>query len=173
MTQRGASLKKLADAVAPLYKSLDEGQKHRFVMLAHRIPPGTWIAVAEVQCCRHVYQSLATRWPGERGEVVSADRSLTARSVIASLLLGMRDPALPVSALVRSGGRLGLAEGTIRVAVSRMVAAGEIELREKVEAAGMPEEVKTRAIKEVDRMSRIGFDGPPRPGPAGRREGRD
>jgi ATP-dependent Lon protease len=29
------------------------------------------------------------------------------------------------------------------------------ELREKVEAAGMPEEVKSRAIKEIDRMSRI------------------
>jgi len=29
------------------------------------------------------------------------------------------------------------------------------ELREKVEAAGMPEDIKTRAIKEIDRMSRI------------------
>ena len=29
------------------------------------------------------------------------------------------------------------------------------ELREKVEQAGMPEEIKARAIKEVDRMSRI------------------
>src|SRR5438093_6331382 len=29
------------------------------------------------------------------------------------------------------------------------------ELREKVEAAGMPEEVKARALKEVDRVSRI------------------
>ena len=29
------------------------------------------------------------------------------------------------------------------------------ELREKVEQAGMPEEIKTRALKEVDRMSRI------------------
>jgi ATP-dependent Lon protease len=29
------------------------------------------------------------------------------------------------------------------------------ELREKIEAAGMPEEVKARALKEVDRMSRI------------------
>jgi ATP-dependent Lon protease len=29
------------------------------------------------------------------------------------------------------------------------------ELREKVEEAGMPEEIKTRAIKEIDRMSRI------------------
>ena len=34
MTQRGAALKKLADAVGPLYKSLDEGQQHRFAMLA-------------------------------------------------------------------------------------------------------------------------------------------
>ena len=34
MTQRGAALKKLADAAGPLYKSLDEAQKHRFVMLA-------------------------------------------------------------------------------------------------------------------------------------------
>ena len=29
------------------------------------------------------------------------------------------------------------------------------ELREKIEAAGMPDEVKTRALKEIDRMSRI------------------
>ena len=34
MTQRGAALKKLADAAGPLYKSLDEGQQHRFVTLA-------------------------------------------------------------------------------------------------------------------------------------------
>lgn len=34
MTQRGGALKKLADASGPLYKSLDEGQKYRFAMLA-------------------------------------------------------------------------------------------------------------------------------------------
>ena len=34
MIKRGAALKKLADAAGPLYKSLDEGQQHRFVMLA-------------------------------------------------------------------------------------------------------------------------------------------
>jgi zinc resistance-associated protein len=34
MTQRGAALKKLADAAGPLYKSLDEAQKHRFTLLA-------------------------------------------------------------------------------------------------------------------------------------------
>src|SRR5262249_21404715 len=31
---RAAGVKKLADAAGPLYKSLDESQKHRFVMLA-------------------------------------------------------------------------------------------------------------------------------------------
>jgi zinc resistance-associated protein len=34
MGQRAAALKKLADAAAPLYKSLDDSQKRRFVMLA-------------------------------------------------------------------------------------------------------------------------------------------
>ena len=34
MSDRGAALKKLADAAGPLYKSLDDAQKHRFVMLA-------------------------------------------------------------------------------------------------------------------------------------------
>jgi zinc resistance-associated protein len=34
MTQRGASLKKLADAAGPLYKTLDDGQKHRLMVLA-------------------------------------------------------------------------------------------------------------------------------------------
>jgi hypothetical protein len=34
MGQRAAALKKLADAAGPLYKSLDDSQKHRFVMLA-------------------------------------------------------------------------------------------------------------------------------------------
>ncbi|MGH7878126.1 MAG: Spy/CpxP family protein refolding chaperone [Candidatus Binataceae bacterium] len=34
MTKRGAALKTLADAAGPLYKSLDDGQKHRLVVLA-------------------------------------------------------------------------------------------------------------------------------------------
>jgi hypothetical protein len=34
MAQRGATLKKLADAAGPLYKSLDDAQKHRFMVLA-------------------------------------------------------------------------------------------------------------------------------------------
>jgi len=34
LAQRGAALKKVADAAGPLYKSLDEAQKHRFMVLA-------------------------------------------------------------------------------------------------------------------------------------------
>jgi hypothetical protein len=34
MTERGASLKQVADAAAPLYQSLDDAQKHRFRVLA-------------------------------------------------------------------------------------------------------------------------------------------
>ena len=33
MSSRGSAFKQLADAAEPLYKTLDEGQKHRFAML--------------------------------------------------------------------------------------------------------------------------------------------
>jgi phenylacetic acid degradation operon negative regulatory protein len=55
------------------------------------------------------------------------ERPLSARSVVASTLLGMRPPRLPTLILVRSGALFGIAEGTTRVAISRMVAAGELE----------------------------------------------
>lgn len=54
-------------------------------------------------------------------------RPLTARSVIASTLLGVDPPRLPTLALVRSGELFGLSEGATRTALSRMAAAGEIE----------------------------------------------
>ena len=44
MESRGAALKKLAAAAGPLYTSLDEGQKHRFMLLARadRYEFGHW-----------------------------------------------------------------------------------------------------------------------------------
>jgi phenylacetic acid degradation operon negative regulatory protein len=51
---------------------------------------------------------------------------LTARSVVASTLLGVDPPRLPTRLLVRSGELFGISQGTTRVAVSRMVAAGEL-----------------------------------------------
>ncbi|MGK5558745.1 PaaX family transcriptional regulator C-terminal domain-containing protein [Actinomadura kijaniata] len=53
-------------------------------------------------------------------------RPLTARSVVLSTLLGMHPPRLRTRHLVRVGELFGIAEGTIRVALSRMVAAGDL-----------------------------------------------
>lgn len=53
-------------------------------------------------------------------------RPLTARSVIASTLLGVDPPRLPAQALVRSGELFGLREGATRTALSRMAANGEV-----------------------------------------------
>jgi phenylacetic acid degradation operon negative regulatory protein len=53
-------------------------------------------------------------------------RPLTARSIVASTLLGVRPSRLPARALVASGALFGIAEGTVRTALSRMVAAGEL-----------------------------------------------
>lgn len=52
---------------------------------------------------------------------------LTARSVIASTLLGVTPPELPTRSLVGTAELLGIAPGTARVAMSRMVTAGELE----------------------------------------------
>jgi phenylacetic acid degradation operon negative regulatory protein len=52
--------------------------------------------------------------------------TLTARSVLLSMLLGNQPPRAPVGQLVRTAGLFGLAEGTTRTALSRMVAAGEV-----------------------------------------------
>jgi hypothetical protein len=39
MTETGATLKKVADAIDPLYKSLDDAQKRRFAMLERMLAP--------------------------------------------------------------------------------------------------------------------------------------
>lgn len=60
---------------------------------------------------------------------MSQDRNtpvLSARSVVLSTLLGTRPPVLPTRVLVRAGDLFGISEGTLRTALSRMVAAGEL-----------------------------------------------
>jgi len=52
-------------------------------------------------------------------------RPFTARSVLASALLGQDPPELPVAHLVRLAGLFGINENRARVALSRMVASGE------------------------------------------------
>ncbi len=58
--------------------------------------------------------------------MVTGLRPLTARSAVLSTLLGAHPPRLPARSLVRVGELFGIAEGTIRVALSRMVAAGDL-----------------------------------------------
>src|SRR5688572_10426734 len=50
---------------------------------------------------------------------------LTARSVLASVLLGTDPPWLPTALLVRTTALFGISEGSTRTALSRLVAAGE------------------------------------------------
>jgi phenylacetic acid degradation operon negative regulatory protein len=63
--------------------------------------------------------------PGERPESL-LDRPFSARSAMASLLLGRRPPEAPVADLVRWCAQFGISEGTARVALHRMTAKGEI-----------------------------------------------
>ena len=68
--------------------------------------------------------------PNEDGSAGAASepdiRPLNARSLILSVLLGAHPPRLPASALVALGERFGIASGTTRTALSRLVAAGEL-----------------------------------------------
>ena len=63
-----------------------------------------------------------TTAPGGTGGV---DPPLTARSVLASALLGEDPPELPVAHLVHLAGLFGINANRARVALSRMVASGE------------------------------------------------
>jgi phenylacetic acid degradation operon negative regulatory protein len=58
----------------------------------------------------------------------ATERPLAARSIVASALLGTHPPVLRGQLLVRLGELFGVSEGTTRVALSRMVAAGELTL---------------------------------------------
>jgi phenylacetic acid degradation operon negative regulatory protein len=60
------------------------------------------------------------------GRQMPAIQPLTARSIALSTLLGYHPPELPVSALVRVGELFGIAEGTMRAALSRLAAAGDL-----------------------------------------------
>jgi phenylacetic acid degradation operon negative regulatory protein len=54
-------------------------------------------------------------------------RPLSARSIVASTLLGCHPSELPTRALVEMGALYGIPEGTLRVALSRMLSSGELE----------------------------------------------
>ncbi|CCK32190.1 hypothetical protein BN159_7811 [Streptomyces davaonensis JCM 4913] len=59
-------------------------------------------------------------------------RPLSARSVVLSLLLGSHPPELPVKDLVRGVEPFGVGGSTVRAALSRMVAAGDLHRADTV-----------------------------------------
>jgi phenylacetic acid degradation operon negative regulatory protein len=76
-------------------------------------------------------------------EVELLERPLNARSVIGSLLLGVHPPRLAGARIVEWCTRFGIAEGTARVALSRMVDRGELVNDEGVyELAGRVRELQ-------------------------------
>ena len=74
-----------------------------------------------------VTNSRNTNPPGPTLSSELGLRPLSARSVVLSALLGSHPPVLPIAALVALAAHFEVAAGTVRTAVSRMVAAGELE----------------------------------------------
>jgi phenylacetic acid degradation operon negative regulatory protein len=64
--------------------------------------------------------------PSSLAAMLADLRPLGARSVIASTLLGSNAVSMPAERLVRTGELFGVADGAIRTALWRMVAAGEL-----------------------------------------------
>jgi phenylacetic acid degradation operon negative regulatory protein len=85
-------------------------------------------------------------------------RPLTARSVLASALLGADEPRLPVALLIAAGSLFGISEGAARTCLWRMVSDGELvsdngtyslaarllERRHRVEEAARADEATAR-----------------------------
>jgi phenylacetic acid degradation operon negative regulatory protein len=59
-------------------------------------------------------------------DLIDSTRPLTARSVLASALLGAREPRLPVAHLVAIASLFGISAGAARTCLWRMVSAGEL-----------------------------------------------
>lgn len=76
------------------------------------------------------YVTMRTNVTGQPGELEL--RPLSARSVVLSLLLGTHPPELPVKELVRGVEPFGVGGSTVRAALSRMVAAGDLRRTDTV-----------------------------------------
>ncbi|MDC0766981.1 PaaX family transcriptional regulator C-terminal domain-containing protein [Streptomyces sp. HD] len=75
-------------------------------------------------------------------------RPLPARSVVLSLLLGLHPPELPVKELVGAVEPFGIAGSTLRAALSRMVAAGDLRRADTV--YGLSERLLERQRRQDD-----------------------
>lgn len=82
-------------------------------------------------------------------------RPLTARSVLASVLLGTDPPWLPTALLVQTAALFGISEGAARTALSRMVASGDaVAERSGYQLAGrlVVRQARQAASRRADRL---------------------
>lgn len=98
----------------------------------------------------------------ERGpQPLLTTRTLTARSVVASTLLGASPPQLPIRTIVRCGALFGFGDGAVRTAVSRMVADGslDVDTDKGVYRLGAPLRRRHRRQTESRSAARLDWDG--------------
>lgn len=76
-------------------------------------------------------------------------RPLTARSVVLSLLLGTHTPRLPVRDIVRTGELFGISPATMRVALTRLVQAGDLVADQAIYALS-PRHLERHRLQELE-----------------------
>ncbi|MEZ3161353.1 PaaX family transcriptional regulator C-terminal domain-containing protein [Microbacterium sp. BWT-B31] len=84
---------------------------------------------------------------------------LSARSVALSLLLGSRPPQMAASDLVRLGAHFDIAPATMRVALSRMTAAGDVVVSDAVYSLGDRHAVRQSVTEELVHPRRRPYTG--------------
>jgi phenylacetic acid degradation operon negative regulatory protein len=110
-------------------------------------------------------------------DLVARTRPLTARSVLASALLGAPRPRLPVADLVATAALFEISSGAVRTCLWRMVADGELttdnstyalaghllERRRRVEDAARPEHDRSRTWDGTWELAVVSLDRRPAP----------
>jgi phenylacetic acid degradation operon negative regulatory protein len=76
-------------------------------------------------------------------------RPLTARSVVLSLLLGTHSPRLPVRHILTTGELFGISPATMRVALTRLVQAGDLVADQAVYALS-PRHLERHRLQELE-----------------------
>ena len=95
-------------------------------------------------------------------------RPLTARSVVLSLLLGTHPPRLPVRDILDAGELFGISPATMRVALTRLVQAGDLVADQAVYALS-PRHLERHRLQELRARSRCGCRGTARGRPSSSR----
>jgi len=76
-------------------------------------------------------------------------RPLTARSVVLSLLLGTHSPRLPVRHILRTGELFGISPATMRVALTRLVQAGDL-VADQADYELSPRHLERHRLQELE-----------------------